>query len=116
MTSQTVECTGDLGKNGLIKKTEIPDSYPPRARLNLTPKHINSDWVRVCWNTSVRLLPIFSPNLALFGQIWLFYVPRGWGGGELLGLIFAGYVPLASQNPYLIIVYSVTILVTLGNK
>ena len=25
----------------------------------------------------------------------------------LLGLIFAGYVPLASQNPYPIIVYSV---------
>ena len=29
--------------------------------------------------------------------------------GGLLGLIFAGYVPLASQNPYLIIVYSVAI-------
>ena len=29
---------------------------------------------------------------------------RGWG---VLGLIFAGCVPLASQRPYLIIVYSV---------
>ena len=29
------------------------------------------------------------------------------GGGGLLGLIFAGYVPLASQSPYPIIVYSV---------
>ena len=29
-------------------------------------------------------------------------------GGRVLGLIFAGYVPLASQNPYLIIVYFVT--------
>ena len=28
------------------------------------------------------------------------------GGGVLLGLIFAGYVPLASQGPYPIIVYS----------
>ena len=28
-------------------------------------------------------------------------------GGGLIGLIFAVYVPLASQNPYLIIVYSV---------
>ena len=28
-------------------------------------------------------------------------------GGVLLGLIFAGYVPLASQSPYPIIVYSV---------
>ena len=27
--------------------------------------------------------------------------------GGVLGLIFAGYVPLASQNPYPIIVYSV---------
>ena len=35
--------------------------------------------------------------------------PGGGGGGGrcLLGLIFAGYVPLASQMPYPIIVYSV---------
>ena len=34
------------------------------------------------------------------------------GGGEegLLGLIFVGYVPLASQNPDLIIVHTVAIL------
>ena len=29
------------------------------------------------------------------------------GPGGLLGLIFAGYVPLASQSPYPVIVYSV---------
>ena len=29
------------------------------------------------------------------------------GGGGLLGLISTGYVPLVSQNPYPIIVYSV---------
>ena len=29
------------------------------------------------------------------------------GGGGVLGSIFAGYVPLASPNPYPIIVYSV---------
>ena len=34
----------------------------------------------------------------------------GGGGGGGLGLIFAGYVPLASQNPYPIIVYSVATL------
>ena len=34
------------------------------------------------------------------------YTPLG-GGGGVLGLIFAGYVPLASQSPYPIIVYSV---------
>ena len=28
-------------------------------------------------------------------------------GGRLLGSIFAGYVPLVSQNPYPMIVYSV---------
>ena len=32
---------------------------------------------------------------------------RGRGEGGLLGLIFAGYVPMASQNPYPFIVYSV---------
>ena len=37
-------------------------------------------------------------------------VETGEGGGVLLGLLFAGYVPLASQNPYSIIVYSVAIL------
>ena len=31
----------------------------------------------------------------------------GWGGGGVLGLIFGGYVQLASQSPYPIIVYSV---------
>ena len=31
-------------------------------------------------------------------------------GGGVLGLIFAGYMPLASQNPYPIIIYSVAIL------
>ena len=36
------------------------------------------------------------------------FLPLGWaGGGEVLGLIFARYVPLASQSPYPIIVYSV---------
>ena len=32
--------------------------------------------------------------------------------GGNLGLIFAGYAPLACQNPYLIFVYSVVILYT----
>ena len=44
----------------------------------------------------------------------------GVGGGGVFGLIFAGYVPLASQNPYPIIVYYVAILwtplVTFGKK
>ena len=31
----------------------------------------------------------------------------GEGGGGVLGLIFIGYVPLASQSPYPIVVYSV---------
>ena len=35
-----------------------------------------------------------------------FTAPPGGGGEELvLGLMFAGYVPLASQSPYPIIVY-----------
>ena len=33
--------------------------------------------------------------------------PGGGWVGEVLGLIFTGYVPLASQSPYPIIVYSV---------
>ena len=38
---------------------------------------------------------------------WLGIPGRGGGGKAVLGLIFAGYMPLASQNPYSIIVYSV---------
>ena len=34
-------------------------------------------------------------------------LPPGGGGGEVLELIFAGYVPLASQSAYSITVYSV---------
>ena len=34
----------------------------------------------------------------------------GVAGGGLLGLIFAGNLPLTSRNPYPIIVYSVAIL------
>ena len=61
---------GRFREERVNQKDWIPDSYPPRARLNLTPKHINSDWVRVCWNTSVRLLP----DLVIL-------CPQGWGGG-----------------------------------
>ena len=47
---------------------------------------------------------------AVFGYLILisidFYDVISPGGG-LLGSIFAGYVPLASQSPYPIIVYSV---------
>ena len=44
-----------------------------------------------------------NPGIMIFG-IMIF--PRGDGGG-VLGSGFAGYVPLASQNPHPIIVYSV---------
>ena len=36
------------------------------------------------------------------------YIANSPGGGGVLGSIFAGYVPPASQNPYPIIVYFVT--------
>ena len=37
----------------------------------------------------------------------LCFIPssRPSGGGGVLGLMFAGYVPLASQSPYPIVVY-----------
>ena len=39
---------------------------------------------------------------------WIFKVTSWGGGGEgVHGLIFAGYVPLASQSPYPVVVYSV---------
>ena len=47
-----------------------------------------------------------------WATIWIFQnllttiAVQGWGGGGVLGLIFAKYVLLASQSPYPIIVYS----------
>ena len=43
----------------------------------------------------------FSRSLPYQDRAW---VPGG-GGGGVLGLMFAGYVPLASQSPYPILVY-----------
>ena len=51
---------------------------------------------------SHNLLGTCSPAVATLTSS-----PGKVGGGVLLGLIFAGYVPLASQSPYPIVVYSV---------
>ena len=56
---------------------------------------------------------LFHEELTLKGEIWCwllltgvdYWLPRG--GGGVLGLISTGYVPMVSQNPYPIIVYSV---------
>ena len=48
--------------------------------------------------------------LVLLVKFYSTFLSRGagrGGGGGVLGLIFAGYAPLASQSPYPIIVYSV---------
>ena len=53
-------------------------------------------------------------NMAMQNNIKLYKIPfstpkgQGGGGGGVLVLIFAGNVPLASQSPYPIIVYSMT--------
>ena len=64
-------------------------------------------------------IPLFLKKSQIFGQsagiravfrevYYVYETPaEGWG---VLGLIFAGYVPLASQNPYPIIVFSMATL------
>ena len=44
-----------------------------------------------------------EPSVSCVGLI----KEQKWKQERLLGLIFAGYMPLASQSPYLIIIYSV---------
>ena len=58
------------------------------------------------WQKKYRyhLTEIFDRNFRTNGKCSR---GRGGGGGGVLGLIFAGYVPLASQSPYPITVYSV---------
>ena len=55
----------------------------------------------VCRSTFRSACPVIWYCKSLFSDIVLT------GGGGVLGSSFAGYVLLASQNPYLIIVYSV---------
>ena len=54
----------------------------------------------ICFIISFQISSMASP--------WRVAISRGRVGGGLLGLIFAGYVPMASQSPYPIIVYSVS--------
>ena len=58
-------------------------------------------WFKTAKATKLNISSI-TDQLSLRAAI---YWTRGGGGG--LGLIFAGYVLLASQSPYRIIVYSV---------
>ena len=55
-------------------------------------------WVINLYSIAVKLWPRLYSNVGYRGG-------GGGGAGGLLGLIFAGYVPLASQSPYPIIVY-----------
>ena len=49
-------------------------------------------------------------SFAEYVQIFCPKAQKPLGGGRYFGLIFTGYVPLAYQNPYPIIVYSVAML------
>ena len=51
------------------------------------------------WNHKIPIKGTTCDRLISFVQ----EVIMGEGGGRLLGSIFAGYLPLASQNPYPII-------------
>ena len=58
--------------------------------------------VRACVKTNNGLTDFFSNDITD-----IFYLSCEPRGGGVLGSGFAGYVPLASQNPHPIIVYSV---------
>ena len=59
------------------------------------------------FNTSFALLLTYECSAFLLHKLTkkLEPLPGGGVGGGVLGSSFAGYVPLASQNPYPIIVY-----------
>ena len=81
-----------ISKIGVV--TEVTSATESRSEENKFPSDSAYDWFR-----RVRS----SEN-----QIDEFWKQKGPGGGrgELFGSIFAGYVPLASESPYPIIVYS----------
>ena len=64
-------------------------------KINPSPKHLGTAHLIWKWKND------FCVNYFFLGLL------RPRGGGGVLGSSFAGYVPLASQSPYPIIVYSV---------
>ena len=70
-----------------------------------TGTHTESTGNPPVWNATSGVARVI---LCLFANTYTlgFPEPRGGGGGGVLGSGFAGYVPLASQNPHPIIVYS----------
>ena len=101
------------------------------SNVNKPSKDMNYAFCEVCSLFSLLEWPFLHPNFPQFGNLvthlrllsfecillavfshphcYLGYIPPpgGGGGGAVLGLIFAEYLPLASQSPYPIIVYSV---------
>ena len=83
-----------------------------RERDWIIVKDINYDREELHWkvtfSSTVAVVHLKVPCIAgrLSHETTMFnsLFPRGWGWG-VLGSIFAGYVPLASQNPYPFIVY-----------
>ena len=97
-------CTYILSWN-LIKYSPPPHLTLPYLKIN--PQNESRFWNKKCLDQQqihdyLTLTFIFS--FLLTGP----YMGRGRGPERLLGEIFTGYVPLASQSPYPIIVYSVT--------
>ena len=100
-------------KNFSLNATRCKKELKVRGRVN----RIQNSPV-LAWSA----IPLFLKKSEIFGQSAgiravcreVYYVCEtpGEGRGGVLGLIFAGYVPLASQNPYPIIVYSVATLYT----
>ena len=100
--------------------TWIPDSnryWDPRSLSRIPDsKAQNSGLQKKRLQATSKLFPIPESGFTYMGQFSSFCVlgvnkednsTPGGGGGGVLGLIFAGYVPLASQSPYPIIGYSV---------
>ena len=111
----------------LIRGAQEPSSPPPPPFFPFSVRWASS---RIIYKTK-RKVPLFMTSLlcfffslhcltaSLFGPFShnfdcskQQYALGGWWGGGVLGLIFTGYVQLASQNSYPIIVYSVANLVT----
>ena len=62
------------------------------AKKKKRPSFLPKSFCSCCWQVPHVAIPVWKGRR---------------GGGGVLGLIFAGYVPLTSQSPYLIIVHSV---------
>ena len=98
-------------RNRVASEVVSPPRPPPDLTTTQTPVLVATCKQRLMLSVLLGkatkagkwVINLYSIAVKLWPRLFKHWIPGG--GGGLLGLIFAGYVPLASRSPYPIIVY-----------